>query len=228
MANDDVIRFAVGTRDDLHSSVWRLWSNKNDLYLAARSHAMISKFSFHESGRYRFAINNKIEREDDATDRALYKWKRPSEFIPGWTMCFGILVPPRVTEKPFNNTLKEDKKVTFVSVPTKGKKVIFNIMLSHKAATPEYVLRNSKDATKILGQIELTREIAWLVSFEDEFAVAEEAVVKDYFDKLKIHLKPGSTGSGMNNTFLHAIERGVSPFLIDIELGKENLNIPEN
>ena len=72
----------------------------------------------------------------------------------------------------------------------------------------------------------MAEEIAWLIAFEDGFTDAEEAVVKDYFDKLKIHLKPGSTGEGMKNSFLHTIERGANPFLIDIELGKENLDIP--
>jgi len=37
-----------------------------------------------------------VQRENDAEDRAQYKykWKRPDEFMPGWTRCFGILVPP--------------------------------------------------------------------------------------------------------------------------------------
>ncbi|TAK58460.1 hypothetical protein EPO14_03905 [Patescibacteria group bacterium] len=224
----NTIRFVVGTRDDLRSSVWRLWANKNDLYLAARSHAMISKFSFHRSGKYRFAVNSTVEREDDASDRALYKWTRPDEFAPGWTRCFGILVPPRVTEMPFGNTFDEGKSIECVSPPADGKKTIFNIILSHKAATPEHVVSGSAHQVKILGRIEMPQEIAWLVTFEDDFTVAEAAVVQDHFDKLKIHLKPGNTGDGMNHTFLHAIKQGVIPFLIDIELGKENLDIPEN
>ena len=222
------IRFAVGTRDDLYSSVWRLWANNNDLYLAARSHAMISKFSFHESGKYRFAVNSTIEREDDVSDRALYKWTRPDEFIPGWTRCFGILVPPRVTKEPFGNTFDEEKSVELVAPPAGGKKVIFNIILSHKAATPEDVINGSAHQINILGRIEMPKEIAWLVTFEDNFTSAEAVVTQDHFNKLKIHLKPGSTGDGMKHTFLHAIEQGATPFLIDIELGRENLDIPEN
>lgn len=224
----NTIRFAVGTRDDLRSSVWRLWANKNDLYLAARSHAMISKFSFHESGKYRFAVNSTVEREDDASDRALYKWTRPNELAPGWTQCFGILVPPRVTKMPFGNTFDEGKSIELVVPPAKGKKVIFNIILSHKAATPEHVINASTHQIKILGRIEMPKEIAWLVTFEDDFTAAEATVVQDHFDKLKIHLKPGSSGDGMKYTFLHSIEQGVTPFLIDIELGKENLDIPPN
>lgn len=90
-AEKKTIRFLVGTEKDVRSSVWRLWSNRNDLYLAARSYAHISKFSFHESGSYRFAINENVQKENDPGDRALHKWKRPSEFVPGWTRCLGIL-----------------------------------------------------------------------------------------------------------------------------------------
>ncbi len=222
----NALRFAVGTRDDLRSSVWRLWANKNDLYLAARSQAMISKFSFHESGKYRFAVNSRVERENDAADRALYKWIRPDEFTPGWTRCFGILVPPRVTKMPLGNTFDEGKSIELVAPPAKGKKVIFNIVLSHKMATPEHVVNGSAHQIKILGQIEMPKEIAWLVAFEDDFTAVEKTVIEDHFDKLKIHLKPGSSGEGMKHTFLHVIEQDATPFLIDIELGKENLDIP--
>jgi len=223
-----VIRFAVGTRSDLHSSVWRLWANKNDLYLAARSHAMVSKFSFHESGNYRFAVNSTVEREDDAGDRALYKWKRSKEFVPGWTRCFGILVPPRITKEPFGNSFDEEKSIKLVTPPAKGKKVIFNILLSHKAATPDHVIKGSAHQINILGRIEMPREIAWLITYEDNFTDAEGIVTQDHFNKLKIHLEPGSTGDSLRHTFLHAIEQGETPFLIDIELGKENLDIPKN
>lgn len=186
---------------------------------------MISKFSFHASGKYRFAVNETIGQKDDEGDRALYKWIRPAEFAQGWTRCFGILVPPRVTKMPFKNIFDEKKSIELVTAPTEGRKIIFNIILSSKEATPEQVISGSAYQIKILGRIEMPREIAWLVVFEDELTSTEAAVTKDYFDKLKIDLKPGSTDSGMKHTFLHVIEQGIIPFLIDIELGKENLNI---
>lgn len=226
MEDDNTIRFAVGTLNDIRSSVWRIWSNKNDLYLAARSHAQISKFSFHESGSYRFAVNAKVERENDAGDRALYKWRRPDEFAPGWTRCFSILVPPRVTQIPFGNIFNENKLIKIVDPPARDNKVIFNIILSHKAATAEHVIRGSVHMTKILGRIEMLREMAWLVTFQNVFTPAEAVVIQDHFNKLKIHLKAGSTGEDMKSTFLHALEQGETPFLIDIELGRENLYIP--
>lgn len=222
----DVIRFAVGNRDDVRSSIWRLWATRNDLYLASRSHAHISKISFHETGNYRYAINEIVERENSITDRAVHKWHRPKEYIPGWTRCFGILVPPRITKIPFSNIFEGNEMIEFVNPSKKVQKIIFNILLSHKTARPEHIVRGSAHDITIHGYVEMPREFAWLVSFYEDFTPAENAVVTDHFNKLKIHLKPGSTGEGINNTFLHVFQEGSVPFLINIELGRENLDIP--
>jgi hypothetical protein len=224
---NNTIRFAVGDKGDVRSSIWRLWANGNDLYLAARSYAHISKISFHQSGLYRFAINDKVERENDASDRVLYKWKRPDEFIPGWTRCFGLLFPPRVTQHPFANVFAENKAIQFIEPPAAGRKVILNIILSHKAARSDHVTKGCATGAKILGRIDMPRELAWLISFSDAFTSAESATVSDHFNKLKLHLKPGSSGAEVESSFLHALEEGVTPFLIDIELGRESLEISD-
>ncbi len=225
MQSDNVIRFTVGTPVDIRSTVWRLWSRGRDLYLASRSHAGVSKFSFHQSGKYRYAINEETPLADVSKDRALYKWQRPKEFVPGWTRCLGILVPPRITHAPFAKDLRTEKDIVFVAPPDHGSKVVFNIVLSHKAATREHVVRGSSHNVEVLGCVTMPHELAWLVVFRDIFTPAENNQVKDHFDKLKIHLKSGDNGDGIKSTFLHIIEFNEMPFLIDIELGKENLDL---
>ena len=89
------------------------------------------------------------------------------------------------------------------------------------------MIRGCATGATILGRIDMPRELAWLISFPDTLTPAENAAVKDHFNKLKIHLKPGSSGEEVKNSFLHVLEEGVTPFLIDIELGKENLEIPD-
>jgi hypothetical protein len=74
----------------------------------------------------------------------------------------------------------------------------------------------------------MPRELAWLISFPDSFTPAETVTVRDHFNKLKLHLKPGSGGAEITYSFLHIIQEGVTPFLIDIELGKENLEISDS
>jgi hypothetical protein len=221
----NTIRFVVGSKEDIHSSVWRLWATGNDLYLAARSHAHISKIRFHQSGINRFATNQNVERKDDAADRVLHKWKRAKEVVPGWTEGFGILVPPRMTQQPFGQAFRGEKSVHFVKPPEQNSKVIFKIVLSHKAARPEHVERLLSHKITIHERVEMKEEFAWLVSFYDTFAPQEHALVADYFNKVKIHLKPGNREESIYDAFLHVLEMGEPPFLIDIQLGRENLDI---
>ena len=68
-----VLRFAVGNREGLQSSSWRLWVRGDDAYLQKRELARIDKFSFHKSGICRWAL---INARKDGLDRAFRKWKR--------------------------------------------------------------------------------------------------------------------------------------------------------
>jgi hypothetical protein len=217
----DVIRFAVGGREDVRSSVWRLWARGNDLYLAARSFAGTSKISFHQSGINRFAVNSKTARPP------LISWSRPPEIFPGWTVAFAILIPPNITLLPLKDMLRDNKPVQFMVPPRPGTKAIFQIVLSNKAAQEEDMMRLPADKkVTIHGRIEMRRELAWLVSFYDIFTPQEQITVTDHFKKIKIHLKPGSTGEGIHTAFAHLLETGSRSFLTDIQLGRENLDIP--
>jgi hypothetical protein len=222
-----IIRFAVGTKEELHSSVWCLWSNKNDLYLTARSQGGLTKFSFHESGIYRVAINSTVENKDNTIDRARHKWTRPKEIAPGWTPCFDIQVPPRITKKPFKNVFNEKKILKLVPSPDENKKIVFNIILSNLNKTSKDLIHNSSTQNvTILGQISMPREIAWLIAYEDNFTQTDAMIMKEHFEKVKIHLKAGSSYSDINEAFLHVIYKESTPFLVDLELGEENINIP--
>jgi hypothetical protein len=216
----DAIRFAVGSREDVRSSVWRLWARGNDLYLAARSLAGTSKISFHQSGINRFAVNSKTAR------LPLISWSRPLETFPGWTVAFAILIPPHITLLPLQDVLRDNKPVQFIVPPKPGTKAIFQILLSYKTAQEEDIMRLPADKkVTVHGRIEMKRELAWLVSFYDIFTPQEQITVIDHFTKIKIHLKPGSIGNGIQTAFAHLFENGSRPFLTDIQLGRENLHI---
>ncbi len=220
---DNVIRFAVGKRDDPCSSIWRLWSKGNsDLYLATRNGAHISKFSFHGSKKWRFAINQVVSSTD--ADRALEKWERPKDFIPGWTRCLSVLVPPRITRKPFLTTNSDGKIVEFVKPPKQDQKIVFSIIYSPKTTELDELIRLSSRVINVLGNLDLERERVWLISFEESFTKDEEVIVKDYFYKTKIQHESLVSSHGFEKSFLHVICPSPTEYsLIDIELGEENL-----
>src|SRR6266436_5657406 len=160
----NAFRFAVGSREDLRSSIWRLWANGDELYLATRSVAGISKISFHRSGICRYARNTKGPR------KASVRWHRRSEIFPGHTILFAILVPPLLTKTPLRDKFEENTSVIFIEPPAPEQVAIFQIDLSPLACTKEDLLYlpNDKPIT-VHGSIRLKSNLAWLISFYMEF-----------------------------------------------------------
>jgi hypothetical protein len=123
--------------------------------------------------------------------------------------------------------LRDNKPVQFIAPPKTGTKAIFQIILSYKTAQEEDMMRLPADKRlTVHGRMEMKRELAWLASFYGIFTSQEQITVTDHFKKIKIHLKPGSTGDGIHTAFAHLFENGSRPFLTDIQLGRENLDIP--
>jgi hypothetical protein len=93
----NVARVAVA--DDsgcLLSSIWRIWSSGNDVYIAVRSLGGIFKTSLHASGQYRHAFVNTSEAErflPPGRDRAVLKWTRPDQQVPSGTLLFQVVIP---------------------------------------------------------------------------------------------------------------------------------------
>jgi hypothetical protein len=76
MPSDLSIRVAVGNSTGPRSSVWRIWTNKNEVYAAHRTLAHIEKLSFHSSGICRRAFTNEQGTTTTMTDRVIDKWRR--------------------------------------------------------------------------------------------------------------------------------------------------------
>ena len=93
----NAIRLAVtGDEGQLLSSVWRIWLHGDDVYVAVRSLAGSFKTSLHRSGKFRHAFVTDSEAErfrGVGKDRAVHKWSRPAEQIPGGTLLFQIVIP---------------------------------------------------------------------------------------------------------------------------------------
>ena len=88
-----VLRIAVG-EPGRRSSVWRIWSNRtaSDVYVAARTVAGVQKFSFHESGAWRYAWVGTPPGGTADDDRAIDRWRRSAAGPAGWTKMLSIWV----------------------------------------------------------------------------------------------------------------------------------------
>lgn len=216
------IRFAVGRGSDLRSSVWRLWANKNDLFLAARSMAGLSKFSFHASGVWRYAVVSQVPRP------ALGRWTRPRPSIEGISTAVDIIVPDFQVPNAFLDEMPPaQKKLELIEGPAKGTKQIIRIFLAGKDFTEADALSVPRSAPiSFYGQVPLLREVAWLVSYSD----LQKPEEREYLDRLasttRISLTPGSSPDGMK-VQMHILEGSVYPTLIDVQLGPGNIFVDE-
>jgi hypothetical protein len=71
---------------------------RNHVYISTRLYGGTVKASLHKSGKWRWGFTEQYaDREDSllppGVDRALHKWQRPPEIVPGITSAFEIIVP---------------------------------------------------------------------------------------------------------------------------------------
>lgn len=208
------LRFAVGNSTDIRSSVWRLWSHGDELYLAAQSLAGLLKVSFHKSGILRIAQPSSQPRP--ALGR--YDFGRDSLEI-AWRI-FAIIVPPRLVKYPIQDKLWDNKEVICVPAPKPGFKTIFSIMMAgpHIAATDIRALPKDRDM-KILGSLRLRTRTVWLLTYEDEFrAQIELPNVEQFLNQVRV---PMSSQSDIVNVYVHIFGKDEG-IVADVQIGREH------
>ena len=215
------IRFAVGRGGDLRSSVWRLWANKDDLFLAARSLAGRSKISFHASGVCRYAVVSRTPRPP------IDRWTRPHP-IQGITPVIEIVVPDFQVANAFHDKMPPaEKKLELIEGPAKGHKQIIRIFLTDQDFTEADVLMIPRSSPlSFHGHVYLSRKMAWLVSFGAQLQQAEREFIAKMVTTTKINLKPGSSPDGLRAQ-MHIIETAAPRRIVDIQLGPGNVFVEE-
>jgi len=56
-------RFAVGCKDKIRSSVWKLWTKNGQFYIVSRMMGSITKLSFHSNGKAQFSLTSEFMRK---------------------------------------------------------------------------------------------------------------------------------------------------------------------
>jgi hypothetical protein len=216
------IRFAVGSTEDIRSSVWRLWANKSELYLAARTVAGLSKISFHKSGICRFAVVSTEPRPPIKT------WQRPNESEPGITPMFRIAVPAFTVKESYRDILPPtNKSIVLLDAPADHTKTIISLLVTTSVFTHDDMLRTGRGKEiSILGTVQLTHETAWLVAYTDTMTNYEIGWLENLVRTTKITLAPGGSKDSITFAQLHSFEAHLSPpAIIDIPVGRGNVEI---
>ena len=228
----NAIKFAIGGQDNIQSWIWRMWVARDDVYLGAKNAFKVFKVSLHESGIWRIAFTSDLNREDNQSDRAIVKWNKPGEFTLGWTPSIGILISSIDAKRPFKKIPVIDPAIEWFPPPEKNNKLVFKVLFSKPGFSEEDLKKVIIRGDQLVGKlIKKNCEIVWLIVREDKLTKIEIDKINDVMSKTKIHMKSGSTEDSLTDSRALLIvsenNPGVStqPTIIDIALGKENLNI---
>lgn len=221
------LRFAVGTPEAIHSTIWRIWGNKDDLYLAGRSFAGAAKISFHKSGICRVA-------QSSAQPRApLASWTRPKRERAGAIGLFVIYVPAFEVKDAFREKLPPpEKKVELITQPPVGKKTIIHVVATETQYHGHFDF-NGHDGKltnvsyQVVGSINLTSEVVWVIAYEDDWREDEEKIARDTLDPIKAEKFSLERHSPVYFAMLHSYQTKTDPpGVTDYLLGPEYFNIP--
>jgi hypothetical protein len=130
--NEQVLRFAVGTDVGPRSAVWRIWTNRDDVYVQSNYSGGAIKTSLHASGRFRHAFSEEEASRwvSDGEDRAFEKWSEPDREPGNARLVLEIRIPTDELTIPTQEPEPAAKsKIKFIEPAPPGWEVVASIFL---------------------------------------------------------------------------------------------------
>ena len=166
------IRFGVGDGRACRGATWKCCTTraagKSDVYLACRELGGALKASFHESGNWQIAFDDRFLRTH--TDypstrwntRFVSKWPRPRSIAPGTTLAFRILTPrAAVCPKP---SAREGSGIVWIAPPPNGKAVEVDVIITSPSTRSSSWPGKRAMGTQLVGRLETASgETVWVV-----------------------------------------------------------------
>jgi len=160
------LRFGVKSSDGYVSSLWRLWVTRHgDVYLSVKSHAGVTKYSFHKSGICRSAFTKEHGVPEALSDRAMFKWRRKQTPIQGVNEASRVAWIAFPTDFLSRDVSKERKKVTWIgSAPSSG---ATHVELAYTAETEQSVRKSfrAQGSRNLVRYVPLSAEEALIVVY---------------------------------------------------------------
>ena len=180
-------RFAVGSPGNQLSPIWKIWNQKNDVYLTGKFLGGYLKFSLHQSGVWTAAAPKESKIELAPGNRRLSSWKRPEEFSKGLTWGPYIAVPNTGATNDVIIDEKQAKAIEWIpSTPSKTK-ITLAVVFADSSLSP-------KRASEIIGEnigfsedyLELENEQkVFIVALYDYLSTEDQALIENLESEAK-------------------------------------------
>lgn len=165
--NKSIFRFGVAASDGRVSGSYKLWTEKNEVYLLERVTGNSFKVSLHKSGNWQISFTSEFfaDKNKPNQKRHIKRWTAPVNNIGnGVTLAFRIRIPEsELMDLALNNT----KKITWIKSPEKEHFIEIDLIFTKKNATfPEdWPLKNFLNASLLKEMILLNGDSLWIIYF---------------------------------------------------------------
>jgi hypothetical protein len=126
------ITVAVGSPDNLRSSIWRLWVQGDEVYFGALQLMPALKVSLHKSGKWHIAWCKSVTGRD-RSNRVVCKWRRPPP-TRGLVSGISVVVDPYFPKQPFMNKAITDPEIKWLPLALYGKVLGLKTVIATKEA----------------------------------------------------------------------------------------------
>lgn len=166
------IRWAVGTKEGVRSSTWRLWGDpKGDVYVAVRNLGGVIKASFHRDRRCHVGLTAEAAQRQgqDATARHFERWRLPDTSV----VRVAQVIVPHEELRAFSND--EADAMKWLPVPGAGHAQVVSVFI---AEPPDSFDWNSpEESGQIIGAMWSKTRLTWAVHMRQQLdATALQAV----------------------------------------------------
>jgi hypothetical protein len=219
------ITVAVGSPDDLRSSIWRLWVQGDEVYFGARPMTPSLKASFHKSGRWHIAWHKDLK--GSGSSRIVCRWRRPDPLF-GIVHGIIVLVDPFFPKQPFKNKAIVDSAIKWLPLALYGKLLALKVVIATKNADLDSGRFSPNE--RILGRIKKTNgEQVLLLSHHLPLTPAMGQTISKYRSEIKIHYRKEDIERANLLDTTRALSISLprypheSPTIYDLSLGWENV-----
>jgi hypothetical protein len=206
---------------DVWSSVWRIWTSKDDIYVSYSAAKSSIKVSLHASGRWRFGYESdeiaQAAGRAPGSDRAVAKWQRPAPLIPGVTQAMAIRIP--TSELRSVDAGQAETRWALWCEPGPPESAVYFSVFINDTPEPDDWPGKRAMPTMLVGRLPLTggREVQVTGHSEDlppEFVQAMEEDKRHLFEE-RWHDFAGMTGATYRGHMLHGVAEG-KPVITDV------------
>jgi hypothetical protein len=231
---DKSIRIGLGSISSPKSALWTVVVGSSQVYFSQRSGMQISKFSLHDSGKWRYAVNDL--NWSKAEDRALKKWDRPNPICKSLVLGPAIVFPPIEVELPLGYSDTYTKETFWLAPPNPEEvrviMLFFSLGSAHlKEHCKKYNIKPDWLYTfPIKNNSRLNADVVTVVSWLQPYSEDDRKLVAETLSGVKIHYD-GDVEPDIRSTALQIvtpsvaeISQGKTITIFEVMLGKDNLS----